>query len=83
MTEQRTPSTTQRFFGALLMAVGGLIALLCGGCGAIFIVGGLVSLFSPSPQDGPMIAGMGLVVGGIPALLGVAMFLAGRGLRKP
>lgn len=30
-----------------------------------------------------MIAGMGLVVGGLPAVFGVAVFLAGRGLRKP
>ena len=82
MTEQHTPSATQRFFGALLMGVGGLIALLCGGCGALFVVGGLVTLFTRNPQDAPMIAGMGLVIGGIPAAFGVGMFLAGRGLRK-
>jgi hypothetical protein len=64
------------------MAVGGLMAALCGGCGALFVIGGLLSLFSRNTQDGPMLAGMGLVVGGIPAAFGVAMFLGGRGLRK-
>lgn len=48
MTKQHTPSATQRFVGALLMAVGGLIAILCGGCGALFVVGGLISSSPPT-----------------------------------
>lgn len=83
MTEPAPRSPTQRFFGALLMAIGGLIATLCGGCGAFFVIAGLLSLFSRNAQDGPMLAGMGLVVGGIPAALGVGLFVAGRALRKP
>lgn len=83
MTDEHTPSPTQRFVGALLMAVGGLMAALCGGCGALFVIGGLLSLFSRNAQDGPMLAGMGLVVGGIPAAMGVGLFIAGRALRKP
>lgn len=75
-------SATRRFFGALLMAVGGLIALLCGGCGALFVFGGLISMFTSNPQDAPLIAGMGLVVGGVPAAIGVGLFLAGRSLGK-
>jgi hypothetical protein len=78
-----TPSPTQRFFGALLMGVGGLIAVLCGGCGSLFVIGGILSLFSSNAQDGPMLAGMGLVVGGVPAAIGVGLFLAGRAMRRP
>lgn len=83
MTEPAPPSPTQRFFGGLLMAIGGIMAALCGGCGALFVVGGLLSLFSRNPQDATMIAGMGLFVGGIPAAMGMGLFIAGRALRKP
>ena len=78
-----SPSPTTRFFGALLMGVGGLMVLLCGGCGALFIVGGLVTMFTSNAQESLMIAGMGLFIGGIPAGIGAALFMAGRNLRKP
>ena len=80
---ETAPSATRRFFGALLMGIGGLMAALCGGCGALFMVGGLISVFTSNPQDAPMIAGMGLVVGGVPAAIGFGIFLAGRSLRRP
>lgn len=83
MTEPVPQSPTRRFFGALLMGVGGLMVLLCGGCGALFVIGGLVTLFTSSPQDATMIAGMGLFIGGIPAAIGAGLFVAGRNLRKP
>jgi hypothetical protein len=65
------------------MGIGGLMAGLCGGCGALFVIGGLVSLVTSNPQDAPMLAGMGLVVGGVPAAIGVGLFLAGRAMRRP
>jgi hypothetical protein len=77
------PSPTRRFFGALLMGIGGLMVLLCGGCGALFVIGGLVTLFTSNAQESLMIAGMGLFIGGIPAAIGAGLFMAGRNLRKP
>lgn len=75
------PSPTRRFFGALLMAIGGLMAVLCGGCGATFIVVALVTMFTATAQDAPMLAGMGLVIGGVPAAMGVGLFWVGRRMR--
>ncbi len=83
MTDAPPVSSARRFFGVLLMAIGGLMAALCGGCGALFVFGGLISMFTSNPQDAPLIAGMGLVVGGVPAAIGVGLFLAGRSLVRP
>jgi hypothetical protein len=68
-----------RLFGAFLMAVGGLMAALCGLCSLAFVVGTAVS---GSGWDG--MAGMlalALVLGGVPIGLGLLIFYAGRRLR--
>jgi hypothetical protein len=82
MSEPRR-SSVGAFFGALLMAVGGLIAALSGMCTAYFVLG---SLFDGG-NSGNVFAGadvllLALVVGGIPIGIGVLMFLGGRALYR-
>lgn len=67
-----------RAFGALLMAVGGLIAGLCGLCSAAV----LVFAASQSLGDFAQFGLMALVIGGIPGAVGVGLFVWGRSLRK-
>jgi hypothetical protein len=59
----------QRFFANALMAVGGLIALLCGGCTTIVLA------FTVANVAIGMIV---LVVGGLPTAIGVGLFVIGR-----
>jgi hypothetical protein len=67
----RDPVVT--FFGVALLGVGVLIATLSGVCTGIAL---LVSL--GGGRDGLSIAGMALVVGGIPFVVGVGLAWAGR-----
>jgi hypothetical protein len=78
MSEQ---NAVVRFFGYVLMAVGGLIGLLSGGCTVVFVGAMLLGavqtmrfseLFSMAP--------MALIFGGIPFAIGAGLFLAGRKL---
>lgn len=77
MTKETPESrAVQKMFGALLMAIGGMIAGLCGLCSAFF-------LFSIAASDPAGVGGMGgvaLIVGGIPIAVGVLIFLGGRKL---
>lgn len=72
----------RRFFGGLLMAVGFLMAALCGLCTVVFVISGLTEgrgeLFS-----GGDIAIMALFIGGLPTLIGVGLVAGGRALWKP
>lgn len=79
-----TTSPTKRFFGALLMAVGGLIAGLCGLCTGGFIVVFLVLAFrGNSDFDSPMGAILfPLMQGGVPILIGLGLFFIGRRLYR-
>ena len=72
----------QHFFGLLLMAVGGLIAVTCGLCtlvvGGLFVVsavsvGGMLA--GPSALSGLLLP---LIVGGVPAAGGAYVFVVGR-----
>ena len=65
----------ERFWGALLMGVGGLIAALGGIC-TITVDGMSISSGSPAAP----IIGMSLVIGSIPVGIGLMLFSAGRGL---
>jgi len=80
MSEPR-PDAVQRFFGAALVAIGVLMMVLCGGCGAIiflfYVFDGLAH-----PNDMPM-AIIPIFVGGVPALIGLGLFAGGRALRRP
>lgn len=72
-----------RFVGGALVAVGLLMMLLCGGCGALFFVGFLWSAFTASnPEDFSFVL-MPIVLGGVPAGIGLGLFVAGQGLRRP
>lgn len=76
------PGAVQRFFGAALIGVGALMMLLCGGCGALFLVGFAVSsLQSPNHQDLQMVI-IPLIMGGLPALVGLGLYVIGRNLRR-
>lgn len=79
-TPQRSPE--RRFIGAALMAVGGLIAALCGSCTLIFSVAMIVESLN-YPRELFSILVMFLLVGGPPTLLGLLLFWWGRRLRRP
>jgi hypothetical protein len=70
-------ATVAQFFGWLLMAVGGLIMLTAGGC-SVFVL--LSSLGYPEGLPGMLM--MILMFGGVPILVGLGLFLAGRHLAK-
>lgn len=76
------PSPERRFFGAALMAVGGLIAALCGSCTVILSVAMIVESLNYPRELFSMLL-MFLVVGGVPTLLGLMLFCWGRRLRRP
>jgi hypothetical protein len=65
----------RRFFGWILLLVGGLIATLCGLCTAVFFVTGLFG-------DRSYVV-LSLVIGGLPTALGFGLFVAGRSLLRP
>ncbi|HWE99174.1 MAG TPA: hypothetical protein VG248_05205 [Caulobacteraceae bacterium] len=70
-----------RFFGWLLIVIGGLLVLLCGGCTLTLWVAGLFSL-AQSPGSGALGAGISmffltLVIGGLPAAGGAVLAWAG------
>jgi hypothetical protein len=78
-----SPDPLRGFFGATLVAMGLLMMFLCGGCGALFFIGFLISgLTSSNHEDVGMVI-MPIVLGGVPALVGFGLFLAGRTLRRP
>lgn len=77
------PSPVQRFFGGALVAAGFLLMLLCGGCGAVFFVVFLFSGLTSSNHEDVGMAIMPLVLGGVPAAVGLGLFIVGRSLRSP
>jgi hypothetical protein len=78
----------QRFVGGCLLAVGLLIATLCGACTLLIAGAVLVSAFSQSGQGQLAMIVPGLIVpaiiGGIPTAVGVALSVLGwRMVRRP
>ena len=68
----------KQFFGAAMLGCGILVAGLSGLC-TLLLVGG--ALMDTSTQDAREFASMipaVLLVGGIPCVIGIALFLAGR-----
>lgn len=74
------PSPVQKFFGGLLMAIGGLMAALCGVCTLVFTV---TSLTTSGEFAGPGMLFMVLPIGGIPAVVGALIAWAGWRLYRP
>ena len=83
------PSVMQRFFGGLLMAIGGLIVLTCGLCSAGFLWNYLLAPASGHFSNVVGLVSMTLVAivvvaifGGPPLAIGGALFWWGRNLQK-
>jgi hypothetical protein len=80
-------SAAQRFFGYLLMAVGGLMMVLCGGCTLLYLGAGIRSWLA-SPDDlyyaqwSHFIIIASLIIGGLPTGIGLALFVIGRGMKR-
>ena len=81
MTHSEPESPVRGFFGAALIAIGFLMMLLCGGCGALFFAGFLISGMASSNHEDISMVIMPIVLGGVPALVGFGLFAAGRSLR--
>lgn len=79
MSEHSNP--TGRFFGGLLMVVGGLMAALAGLCTIVF-VGAVVLEMGRGNQtifgETASFLMLSAVVGGVPIILGVGLFFLGR-----
>ena len=75
------PDPVRRFFEAVLMAGGALIAGLSGLCTLGFTIFGLADVFR-YPGEALSILLLVAMVGGIPTLIGVGLFWWGRTLRR-
>jgi len=82
----------QRIVGAMLMAVGGMVAALCGLCSALFLAQTIPHVLDGrpgelEPQSIPDAIVTVALVGGIPVLIGAGLFWLGwrlyRGPRPP
>ncbi len=75
------PPGTYAVWAIVILVLGWLIAIGTGLCGGAFIISGIVD---NSPYGGAAVMG-GLILGGVPCLVGVGMILAARkwGRRKP
>jgi hypothetical protein len=72
---ERDPLRT--FFGVALVAVGAMIATLCGLCTGAFLISGLLQ------PGGQGVAALAIPVGGIPTAVGLLLYWAGRKVLKP
>ena len=77
--------TAREFFGYALMAVGALIAGLCGLCTLTYFVMGAASLGKGGEEGGyaPIMMIASVVVGFVPIMVGIGLFVGGRSLRRP
>jgi hypothetical protein len=73
--------TATRFFGGLLMAAGGLIAVSAGLCS---VVVSFMALTESGSTAEMITSGLPLVLlfGGVPIAIGLALFFVGRGLYR-
>lgn len=69
------------FFGWILMAVGGLIALTCGLC-TLGVAAYGVSGQAGSPPGPMSVVMMALIFGGVPTAAGVGLFILGLRLTR-
>ena len=66
------------FFGDALMALGALVAVLSGLCSTVFIGVSLKAAFQDGAREFLFGAGLALAFGGVPFLVGLALFFVGR-----
>jgi NADH:ubiquinone oxidoreductase subunit 5 (subunit L)/multisubunit Na+/H+ antiporter MnhA subunit len=89
------PDAERRFFANVLMAIGGLMMFLCGGCTLFFYMNEILSILSFFLHRGPssfqdrelvgnaeIFAIVTTVVGGIPTAVGVTLFFVGRRMKR-
>jgi hypothetical protein len=67
-----------RFMGGALMAIGGLLTVLCGGCTLFFVAQGLTSGRSGGQDLGGLVVFFAVVVGALGYVPGVIMLIVGR-----
>ena len=83
MTNPTPPSASASFVGWALIVMGGLMALLCGGCTLVMIG---VAAFSSGTSPPAAIVGSAMVVllfGGLPTLAGAVLVWAGWRIVRP
>lgn len=76
-------NSVKGFFGALLIAVGALMAGLCGLCTLVVAIGGLVTGGNGGGDEifsGGDTVILALVIGGVPTAIGVGLFFIGNAL---
>ncbi len=73
------------FFGWLLMVVGALVTLLCGGCTVVVWVIAFSGGLGGPGQLGAILnmIAISLVIGGVPTLIGMVLIWAGWRLTRP
>lgn len=83
MTRSNEPNPVAKFFGWLLMGAGALVAVTTGCCTVYFLAAPLLQ-GGGADYFGGMLSWIVLVmiVGGIPCLVGVGVFLLGRFLAR-
>jgi hypothetical protein len=67
--------SVQRFFAYVLLAVGGLVAVLCGGCTLLFLA---LALNCSVRNVAVFMTIAALIFGALPTAVGVGLFLIGR-----
>ena len=68
----------KQLFGGILLGIGLLIALLSGACSVLVIISGLSSGGVGALSGAPIV----LIFGGIPFVIGAALFLTGRAMLR-
>jgi hypothetical protein len=82
-SSKRGGNPVVKLFGAMLMAIGFLVAALCGLCSLGFIGLGFFSSFGQPNSAGALaLVPVALLVGAIPVGFGVLLFIGGRSLYR-
>ncbi len=84
-TPPQQATAAQKFFGGLMMAIGAIVTLTCGGCTIALIATGMPELLKEiSRGQFGMLASLPiLLIGIVPALVGVLIFRAGLSQFRP
>jgi hypothetical protein len=73
----------RRFLGGLLMAAGGVIALLSGLCSGLYEVALFPGWRHIASGPSLLVMSIPLLAGFFPILIGIGLFLLGRGMLRP